>query len=327
MNFQKIKIVSGTSLSLLLFAISGYPAMAQTSNPMSQTGTTTVNMTAGQPVMGTVVSIVGDTIRMRLASGELTDITISRADSQKLNLQPGMQIVATTGNDGKTTVALASSMNNTAMAVNTGMNMMSQPGMTGVIRNIVGDVVTLELPNGETRSVTVSKEQRTQLKLNSGMMISVMPMSSGDNGDVVVKLVSNAMASPGMTTGTIRSIVGDVVTITMPDGSSRDVTISQADIDRMNLIPGMEVSVMMNGGSTTVSLVNDTQRSTMMTNNSRMDTMSQPEMMSPNSDSPVVESRTSISQSTTVSPTTTQPSNTMVNTTRTVKARPVRALW
>ncbi|MGB3207006.1 MAG: hypothetical protein WBB28_18635 [Crinalium sp.] len=327
MSFQKIKIVGGTSLSLLLFAISGYPVMAQTSNQMSQTGTTTVNMTAGQPVQGTVVSIVGDTIRMRLASGEIRDVTISRADLQTLNLQIGTQIVATMGNDGNTTVALASGMNSSAMAATTGMNMMSQQGTRGVIRNIVGDVVTLELPDGTTRSVTVSKEQRTQFNLQPGMVITARSMPSGSNGDVFVEMASNNMASTGMMSGTVRSVVGDVVTITMPDGSSRDVILSRADINRLNLVPGMNVSVMMNGGSTTVSLVNGTQQSTMMTNNNGMTTTDQPSMIGQNNDTTVVERRSTVSQTTSVSPTTTQPSNTTVNTTRTVQSRPVRALW
>ena len=327
MNFQTIKIVSGTSLSLLLFAISGYPVMAQTSNPMSQTGTTTVNMTAGQPVQGTVVSIVGETVRMRLASGELRDITISRADLQGLNLQLGTQIVATRGNDGNTTVALASGMNSSAMAATTGMDMMSQQGIRGVIRNIVGDVVTLELPDGATRSVTVSKEQRTQLNLREGMIVTARSMTSGSNGDVFIEAANNNMASTGMMNGTVKSIVGEVLTITMPDGSTRDVVISRADIDRLNLVPGMNVSVMMNGGSTTVSLVNGTQQSTTMTSTNSIGTTGQPEMMGQNSDSTVVEERTTISQTTTVSPTTTQPSNTRVNTTRTVQSRPVRGLW
>lgn len=327
MNFKKIKIVSGTSLSLLLFAISGYPVMAQTSNPMSETGTTTVNMTAGQSVQGTVVSIVGDTIKMRLASGELREITISRADSQRLNLQLGMQIVATMGNNGNTTVALANGMNSSAMAATTSMDMMSQQGMRGVIRNIVGDVVTLELPNGETRSVTVSKEQRTQLNLQEGMIVTARSMTSGSNGDVFVEAANNNMASTGMMNGTVRSIVGNVLTITMPDGSTKDVVLSRADIDRLNLVPGMNVSVMMNGGSTTVSLVNGTQQSTTMTSTNSSGTTGQPEMMGQNSDSTVVEQRTTISQTTTVSPTTTQPSNTTVNTTRQVQSRPVRGMW
>ena len=327
MNFQTIKIVSGTSLSLLLFAISGYPVMAQTSNPMSQTGTTTVNMTAGQPVQGTVVSIVGETVRMRLASGELRDITISRADLQRLNLRLGTQIVATRGNDGNTTVALASGMNSSAMAATTGMDMMSQQGIRGVIRNIVGDVVTLELPDGTTRSVTVSKEQRTQLNLREGMIVTARSMTSGSNGDVFIEAANNNMASTGMMNGTVRSIVGNVLTITMPDGSTKDVVLSRADIDRLNLVPGMNVSVMMKGGSTTVSLVNGTQQSTTMTSTNSIGTTGQPEMMGQNSDSTVVKQRTTISQTTTVSPTTTQPSNTTVNTTRQVQSRPVRGMW
>ncbi|AFZ12350.1 hypothetical protein Cri9333_1456 [Crinalium epipsammum PCC 9333] len=327
MNFQTIKIVSGTSLSLLLFAISGYPVMAQTSNQMSQTGTTTVNMTAGQPVQGTVVSIVGNTVRMRLASGELTDISVPTADLQRLNLRLGTQIVATMGNDGNTTVALANGMNSSAMAATTGMDMMSQQGIRGVIRSIVGNVVTLELADGTTRSVTVSNEQRTQLNLQPGTVVTARSMTSGSNGDVFVEVANDNMASTGMINGTVRSIVGDVVTLTMPDGSARDVVLSRADIDRLNLVPGMNVAVMMNGGNTTVSLVNGTQQSTTMTSTNSIRTTSQPEMMSQNGDSTIVEERTSISETTTVSPTTTQPSNTTVNTTRRVQSRPVRALW
>ncbi len=327
MNFQTIKIVSGTSLSLLLFAISGYPVMAQTSNQMSQTGTTTVNMTAGQPVEGTVVSIVGETVRMRLASGELRDITVPRAELQRLNLRLGTQIVATMGNDGNTTIALANGMNSSAMAANTGMDMMSQPSIRGVITNIVGNVVTLELPDGTTRSVTVSQEQRTQLNLQPGMIVNARSMTSGSNGDVFVEVANDNMASTGMMNATVRSITGDVVTLTMPDGSTRDLVLSRADIDRLNLVPGMNVAVMMNGGNTTVSLVNGTQQSTTMTSANSIRTTSQPEMMSQNGDSTIVEERTSISETTTVSPTTTQSSNTPVNTTRGAQSRPVRALW
>jgi hypothetical protein len=135
------------------------------------------------------------------------------------------------------------------------------------------------------------------------------------------------MASTGMMNGTVRSIVGNVLTITMPDGSTKDVVLSRADIDRLNLVPGMNVSVMMNGGNTTVSLVNGTQQSTTMTSTNSIGTTGQQEMMGQNSDSTVVEERTTISQTTTVSPTTTQPSNTTVNTTRQVQSRPVRGMW
>ena len=123
-------------------------------------------------------------------------------------------------------------------------------------------------------------------------------MTSGSNGDVFVEVANDNMASTGMMNGTVRSIAGDVVTLTMPDGSARDVVLSRADIDRLNLVPGMNVAVMMNGGSTTVSLVNGTQQSTTMTSTNGIRTTSQPEMMSQNGDSTIVEERTSISETT-----------------------------
>ncbi|MBD2182554.1 hypothetical protein [Aerosakkonema funiforme] len=56
--------------------------------------------------------------------------------------------------------------------------------------------------------------------------------------------------------GKIRSIVGNVVTLEMPNGDSTEVMISRTEIQRLGLRPGMEISTSMRDGNLVVEVLN-----------------------------------------------------------------------
>ncbi|HEY9854083.1 MAG TPA: hypothetical protein V6D28_31740 [Leptolyngbyaceae cyanobacterium] len=66
-------------------------------------------------------------------------------------------------------------------------------------------------------------------------------------------------------TGRIRSIVGNVVTLVLPDGTTRDVMISRAERDRLGLRPGMEIMTMMRDGTMVVEVVSEGSNTADMT--------------------------------------------------------------
>ncbi|MBD1839860.1 hypothetical protein H6F78_02935 [Coleofasciculus sp. FACHB-64] len=114
MRLQKTKVLTGTMLTLLLSAVSVLPAIARpvsegesrqlisqtntdtpTANP-TNTNTTTPNSTdTNQVVRGTVSSVRGNVVTLRLPDGTTRSMMLSPEDLTRLNLMPGMEISAT----------------------------------------------------------------------------------------------------------------------------------------------------------------------------------------------------------------------------------------
>ncbi len=113
MRLQKTKVLTGTMLTLLLSAVSVFPAIARpvegesrqlqsqtntdttTPNP-TNTNTTTPNPTnTNQVVSGTVSSIRGNVVTLRLPDGTTRSMMLTPEDLTRLNLMPGMEISAT----------------------------------------------------------------------------------------------------------------------------------------------------------------------------------------------------------------------------------------
>jgi hypothetical protein len=113
MRLQKTKVLTGTMLTLLLSAVSVFPAIARpvegesrqlqsqtntdttTPNP-TNTNTTTPNPTnTNQVVSGTVSSIRGNVVTLRLPDGTTRSMMLTPEDITRLNLMPGMEISAT----------------------------------------------------------------------------------------------------------------------------------------------------------------------------------------------------------------------------------------
>ena len=114
MRLQKTKILTGTMLTLLLSAVSVFPAIARPASEgeskqlQSQTNTDTTTPTptntnpttpdatnTNQVVSGTVSSIRGNVVTLRLPDGTTRSMTLTPEDLTRLNLMPGMEISAT----------------------------------------------------------------------------------------------------------------------------------------------------------------------------------------------------------------------------------------
>ncbi|MBD2742585.1 hypothetical protein [Coleofasciculus sp. FACHB-1120] len=103
MRLPKTKVLTGTMLTLLLSAVSVFPAIARPAEGESRqllsqtnTDTTTPSPTdASQLVRGTVRSIKGNVVTLTLPDGTTRDMMLTPEDLTRLNLMPGMEISAT----------------------------------------------------------------------------------------------------------------------------------------------------------------------------------------------------------------------------------------
>ena len=80
------------------------------------------------------------------------------------------------------------------------------------------------------------------------------PTGKVEAGPVIGQTSAPSNTSPSNTSptsntqtirGTVKSIAGDVVTLQLPDGTTRDVTLQQGDAARLNLKPGTRLSVTL----------------------------------------------------------------------------------
>lgn len=91
MRIQKTKVLTGTMLSVLLWAVSVYPAFAR---PAGEAKSMQIHsqMNNTQTVRGTIKSIVGDMVMLEMPNGKTQQIIINPDDLGRLNLERGMQI-------------------------------------------------------------------------------------------------------------------------------------------------------------------------------------------------------------------------------------------
>ena len=332
MGLHKIKLLAGTTMSLLLSVVAVYPAAAQTTGQGAGNGST-MQMNSSQTMRGTVRSVSGNRVTVETANGQTGDITVSTAEIQRLNLRPGVEIVATRMNDGSVTLALAQGMNGTTTSTDTTVNTTNQAGMRGTIRSIVGEVVTIQMPNGESRAVTVSEEQITNLNLRPGMMIVATPMSNSDNANVRIELANDTTvdttgSNMASMTGTVRSVAGDVVTVEMPDGTTQTITLTRSDSTRLNLSPGSQVMVMMNNGVATLNMATNTGLTTDTTGSSgSTTTLERRTTISTDTPAPTTVDRQPATATTRRTTVRQQRTSTRRTTTRPATRRAVRALW
>ncbi|GEM_PF-2821227 len=160
---------------------------------------------------------------------------------------------------------------------------MDSASMSGKIKSIVGNVVTLEMPNGETRQVMIGRAERDRLGLRPGMEI----MTSMRDGNLMVEVVSAGPASPTSAD-------------TTPLNSTTTSTEAASDAEMTTRTEGRRVVE-----ETTI------RRSTMTPSNVQQTTQQTTGDMQ--------ESRQVVDQNTESAPDTTS--------SETTRSRPVRALW
>jgi hypothetical protein len=93
MRFQKIKLLTGATLSVVISAVSVHPAMANPATQIAQTQTTTT--ANSQTVIGFVKSIVGEVVTIREENAPYRTLRIQRCVLRIIGLVPGMKVRAT----------------------------------------------------------------------------------------------------------------------------------------------------------------------------------------------------------------------------------------
>ncbi|MEG4500946.1 autotransporter [Microcoleus sp. F10-C6] len=93
MRLQKIKLLTGATLSVLISVVSVHPAMANPATEIAQTQTTTTANT--RTIVGFVKSIVGDVVTIREENAPYRTLRIQKCVLKIIGLVPGMKVRAT----------------------------------------------------------------------------------------------------------------------------------------------------------------------------------------------------------------------------------------
>jgi hypothetical protein len=91
-NLQRKKVCTGMMLSLLISAVSVYPATAINMGKLKSQPFLISQATQAGELAGVINSISGETVEFAQSGGPTRDITIPQADITRLNLVPGTQI-------------------------------------------------------------------------------------------------------------------------------------------------------------------------------------------------------------------------------------------
>lgn len=172
MHIQKKKVLTGT-VSLLLLTGATYPAIAL---PTAENGSNQLVAQAirTRAVRGVITDIDGNEVTLRKSDGTLQTLRVNRPDLLS-RLRTGM-LIATTFNDRNVVGDLTIVQNDTRLVqqpVVRTTTYVSQP-IRGTVRSIMGDMVTLEMPDGKLRQVMISADDIRRLNLEPGMQVSLM---------------------------------------------------------------------------------------------------------------------------------------------------------
>ena len=79
---------------------------------------------------------------------------------------------------------------------------------------------------------------------------SVYPASARPSGETESMQRHSQMNKTQLVRGTIKSIVGDLVTLEMPNGKTQQIIINPDDLGRLNLEQGMQIAGMVDKQNT-----------------------------------------------------------------------------
>lgn len=188
MRIQKMKLLTGTMLSLLVSAVSVYPAIARPVG--AESGQLLSQVYNSEIAKGTIRSISGEMVTLELPSGGTQQIKVDRDYTTRMNLQPGMEVVV---NLSRGNVARA------VRVLETNYVAATQP-IRGTIRSINDNVVMLEMPDGKMQRITLRQGDVTRLNLQPGMQIAVMLDDQRMASNVSVIGVDTAVNSTNVNT-------------------------------------------------------------------------------------------------------------------------------
>lgn len=92
MQLQRKKVFTGMMLSIVVSAVSVYPALAISVGNLKPQPFLISQATQAGELAGVINSINGETVEFAQAGGSTRNITIRQQDIDRLNLQPGTRI-------------------------------------------------------------------------------------------------------------------------------------------------------------------------------------------------------------------------------------------
>ena len=118
----------------------------------------------------------------------------------------------------------------------------------GTVASFSGTTLTLTLPTGVTKTFTVDAHAFGQLKPQAGQRVVVQ---SDGTGKVMAVMPADETVS-----GTVLGSTRQTVTLRLPNGQTRTITVASAAASRLNLQPGMQVTLVSHdAGQTAASVV------------------------------------------------------------------------
>ena len=212
-----MKLLTGTMLSLLVSAVSAYPAIAR---PVSADSMLLLSQLYTSDIAkGTISRINGEMVTLELPSGGTQQITIDEDYIQRLNLRPGMEVVVNLnrGNIARGVRVVDANMTTAMQSVR------------GTIRSIDDNVVMLEMPDGRMQRITLRQEDITRLNLQPGTQITVMLNDERMASNVsVIEVDTTATISPSVTTVRREETVTQRRTVeTMPAPPMMQTTVEE----------------------------------------------------------------------------------------------------
>ncbi len=182
MQFQKLKILTGTAVSLLLSAALVYPATARPTSELAQ-GQLISQMNNDMMMTGTVRNILNERVTVEFPNGETRELMIQRNDIERLGLTPGSEIMVMLDDDGMTVTQVElvedDAMTPTTTTIDRTANVPAPVAtprteeVTGQIVSYDGDLLTLRLSDGTTRVYSVSPADYERMQLRSGQTIMI----------------------------------------------------------------------------------------------------------------------------------------------------------
>lgn len=174
------------------------------------------------------------------------------------------------------------------------------------------DTNTPQTPSGTTNTQPVPTPMQMETSPSSAPSSTPMQMER--------QAAPSSTDSTSTVTGTIRSIEGQVVTLEMADGMTKQMRVSNADLQRLNLREGMEISATV-----------DTQSVASNITLAQASTTTGVEATSTQTGTTSTTTEATTSTTTQVDDTSATPTTTTESTRTTVEStpanRPVRALW
>ena len=185
-------------------------------------------------MQGRVANITGNIARVKLRNGDTVNIGLSR--TQLGQIHPGTQVMV---NDRR--IVDMNSMSNNRMKPDMMMMGYSAP-MEGRVASITGNIASIELENGDTVNIGLSRAQRGQIIPGTQVMIKdgrIVEMNSMSNEPMKPDMMRMGVGAPMQ--GRVASITGNIASVELENGDTVNIGLSTAQLGQ--IIPGTQVMV------------------------------------------------------------------------------------